>query len=149
MYSQDSDDAGYMRGDEQFHNSINNALLDPIIADSLARHPPARPSYFNQTAASTAHEQQRSGGGASGLLIPSTLRCDLTDSYKKEIPDAGARRPVRQLRMVTILIQDLRSGETDHQLAEVKIPLKDADIKEDGFWADAKELVSFSPVSVA
>lgn len=47
--------------------------------------------------------------------------------------------------MVTILIQDLRSGETDHQLAEVKIPLKDADDPQDGFWADAKELVRLFP----
>jgi hypothetical protein len=43
--------------------------------------------------------------------------------------------------MVTLLIQDLRSGIADHQLAEVKIPLKAADDAQDGFWADAKELV--------
>lgn len=42
---------------------------------------------------------------------------------------------------MTLLIQDLRSGIADHQLAEVKIPLKAADDAQDGFWADAKELV--------
>lgn len=43
-------------------------------------------------------------------------------------------------RMVTILIQDLRSGTTDHQLAEVKIALRPGDDPQDGYWADAREL---------
>lgn len=43
--------------------------------------------------------------------------------------------------MVTILIIDIRSGQQDHQLAEIKIPLKPAENPDDGFWADAKELV--------
>jgi hypothetical protein len=42
--------------------------------------------------------------------------------------------------MLTILIQDIRSGTTDHQLAEVKVPLRVADDSQDGYWADAKVL---------
>jgi len=43
--------------------------------------------------------------------------------------------------MVTLLIQDIRSGIVDHQLAEVRIPLRPTDDPLDGFWADAKLLV--------
>ncbi|KAG6903023.1 hypothetical protein C0995_007456 [Termitomyces sp. Mi166 len=35
-------------------------------------------------------------------------------------------------------IKDIRSGEIDHQLAEVKVPMKVANDPKDGFWADAK-----------
>ena len=42
--------------------------------------------------------------------------------------------------MVTLLIEDVRSGETDLQLAEIKVPLRPAEREEDGFWADAKDV---------
>lgn len=42
--------------------------------------------------------------------------------------------------MVTLLIEDVRSGVPDSQLAEVKVPLRVADDPEDGFWADAVEI---------
>lgn len=44
-------------------------------------------------------------------------------------------------RMVTILAQDIRSGEPDHLLVEVKVPIRPADNPADGYWADAKDLV--------
>ncbi|KAJ3801060.1 hypothetical protein GGU11DRAFT_771037 [Lentinula aff. detonsa] len=46
-------------------------------------------------------------------------------------------------RMVTVLITDIRSGQEDHQLTEVIIPLKDTDPEhpEYGFWANAQEVV--------
>ena len=50
-------------------------------------------------------------------------------------------QPRRPLRIVTVLIQDIRSGVTDHQLAEVKVPLKPSDNPQDGFWADARDIV--------
>lgn len=43
--------------------------------------------------------------------------------------------------MVTLLIQDIRSGVVDHQLTEIKIPLRPTADPTDGFWADAKLLV--------
>jgi hypothetical protein len=49
-------------------------------------------------------------------------------------------------RMVTILIQDVRSGTTDHQLAEVKVALRPGDNPQDGYWADARELVSLKRI---
>lgn len=44
--------------------------------------------------------------------------------------------------MITVLIHDMRSGKMDRQLAEVTIPVKMADDPQDGFWADAKDIVS-------
>lgn len=44
--------------------------------------------------------------------------------------------------MLTLLIQDVRSGTTDHQLAEVKVPLRLADEAGTAFWADAQDIVS-------
>ena len=42
--------------------------------------------------------------------------------------------------MLTLLIEDLRSGIVDSQLAEIKVPLKAAEDPEDGFWADAVDV---------
>lgn len=39
--------------------------------------------------------------------------------------------------MVTILMEDIRSGVTDHQLAEVRVPLFE---KDDCLWANAEEV---------
>ncbi|KAH6913960.1 hypothetical protein BKA70DRAFT_1259989 [Coprinopsis sp. MPI-PUGE-AT-0042] len=44
-------------------------------------------------------------------------------------------------RMVTILAEDVRSGEADHQLIEVKVPIRPAEIPEDGFWANTMDIV--------
>ena len=51
-----------------------------------------------------------------------------------------AQNVSRPLRIVTLLIEDMRSGVPDLQLAEVRVPLKVADDPEDGFWADATEI---------
>lgn len=45
-----------------------------------------------------------------------------------------------QPRMVTLLIEDYRSGVQDSQLAEITVPLKAAENPEDGFWADAVDV---------
>ncbi|KIK28014.1 hypothetical protein PISMIDRAFT_7954 [Pisolithus microcarpus 441] len=45
-----------------------------------------------------------------------------------------------QPRMVTLLIEDYRSGVQDSQLAEITVPLKAAENSEDGFWADAVDV---------
>ena len=43
---------------------------------------------------------------------------------------------------MTLLIEDIRSEPPDQQLAEVKVPLRKADDPEQGWWADAKDIVS-------
>ena len=60
-----------------------------------------------------------------------------------------AKRPGFNNRMITILIHDTRSGKVDRQLAEVTIPVKMADDPQDGFWADARDIVSVSMVSLS
>ncbi|KAH7925943.1 hypothetical protein BV22DRAFT_1064026 [Leucogyrophana mollusca] len=55
-------------------------------------------------------------------------------------PPAPAPVPQRPLRMVTLLIEDMRSGVPDSQLAEVKVPLRVLNDPADGFWADAKDI---------
>lgn len=42
---------------------------------------------------------------------------------------------------MTLLIEDVRSEPPDQQLAEVKVPLRKADDPEQGWWADAKDIV--------
>ncbi|KIJ67882.1 hypothetical protein HYDPIDRAFT_25345 [Hydnomerulius pinastri MD-312] len=70
-------------------------------------------------------------GPSVGHTISST---DPTQGLAPSVP--------RPLRMLTLLIEDMRSGVTDSQLAEVKVPLRAADDPEDGFWADAVEVCS-------
>ncbi|KAH7913927.1 hypothetical protein BJ138DRAFT_1058157 [Hygrophoropsis aurantiaca] len=56
-------------------------------------------------------------------------------------PPAPVPQPInRPLRMVTLLIEDMRSGVPDSQLAEVRVPLRVLDDPADGFWADAKNI---------
>ncbi|KAG1716641.1 hypothetical protein ID866_519 [Astraeus odoratus] len=55
-------------------------------------------------------------------------------------PRSNSPNTQRPLRMVTLLIEDLRSGIPDSQLAEIKVPLKVAEDPEDGFWADAVDV---------
>lgn len=52
-------------------------------------------------------------------------------------PSAG---PLRPLRMLTVLIEDVRSGVPDHQLAEVQVHLRPAEDPDGVFWANAKEI---------
>lgn len=47
---------------------------------------------------------------------------------------------VRPLRMLTLLIEDVRSGVPDHQLAEIKVILRPGEDPDGGFWANAKEV---------
>ncbi|EPQ57574.1 hypothetical protein GLOTRDRAFT_37710 [Gloeophyllum trabeum ATCC 11539] len=42
--------------------------------------------------------------------------------------------------MVTLLIEDLRSGHRDPQIAEVQVHLRPHDDPEHGFWANAREI---------
>ena len=45
---------------------------------------------------------------------------------------------MRTVRVLTLLIEDRRSGE--EMLAEVRVPLRPADPGDEGMWADAQEV---------
>jgi len=47
--------------------------------------------------------------------------------------------------MVTIYAQDNRTGVAENELVEVQVPVRPADNPNEGYWAEAKELVS-SPI---
>jgi len=53
-------------------------------------------------------------------------------------PASGGQ--IRPLRMLTLLIEDIRSGVPDHQLAEIKVVLRPGEDPDGGFWANAKEV---------
>lgn len=55
-----------------------------------------------------------------------------SSARKKKTP-----RPTLVLRILTLLIEDMRMNPPDNLLTEVKVPLKEAG---DGFWADAKDV---------
>ncbi|KAG5731971.1 hypothetical protein E4T56_gene18243 [Termitomyces sp. T112] len=63
-----------------------------------------------------------------------------THRHHEERVKEGKRTKKQSHLMLTLLIQDIRSGIIDHQLAEVKVPMKVANNPSDGFWADAKAL---------
>lgn len=57
------------------------------------------------------------------------------------VKETSARRLIKQCHtIVTVLIQDIRSGVIDHQLAEVRVPLEPLDDPAEGFRADARLL---------
>ncbi|KAG1890386.1 hypothetical protein F4604DRAFT_1710309 [Suillus subluteus] len=53
-------------------------------------------------------------------------------------PASGGQ--MRPLRMLTLLIEDIRSGVPDHQLAEIKVVLRPGEDPDSGFWANAEEV---------
>ncbi|KAI0081286.1 hypothetical protein K474DRAFT_1672034 [Panus rudis PR-1116 ss-1] len=55
------------------------------------------------------------------------------------IPEVPTRPPP-VLRILTVLIEDKRHPDAESQLAEVRVPLRQADDPEDGYWADAKDV---------
>ncbi|KAF4620727.1 hypothetical protein D9613_000763 [Agrocybe pediades] len=69
-----------------------------------------------------------------GRLQPQQQHKKRPDSAEEE---RKAKYPVR---MVTLLIRDVRSGTTDRQLVEVKVGLRPNQPPAVGFWADAKEI---------
>jgi hypothetical protein len=55
-------------------------------------------------------------------------------------PPPPTRPPAAQLRILTLLIEDLRREDERDQLAEIRVPLKAIDDPDGGFWADAKDV---------
>ncbi|PPQ79956.1 hypothetical protein CVT25_003028 [Psilocybe cyanescens] len=71
----------------------------------------------------------------------SSARYHNRDSGRASVQSSdSAQQSKGPLRMLTLLIQDVRSGTTDHQLAEVKVPLRLADEAGTAFWADAQDI---------
>lgn len=67
----------------------------------------------------------------SGLLLTNRI-CDPAAQKRKKAP----------LHLITLLIDDIRSGTSDLQLAEMSVPLRRSEDPVQGFWADAKDIVN-------
>ena len=72
------------------------------------------------------------------LLLPT-----LGESAPGSLFHTATKRPSIPLRLVTILIEDMRGEAPDPQLAEVRVGLRDSeDPERDGYWANAEDIVS-------
>lgn len=61
-------------------------------------------------------------------------------AQERSAATAASGGQMRPLRMLTLLIEDIRSGVPDHQLAEIKVVLRQGEDPDSGFWANAKEV---------
>jgi hypothetical protein len=60
---------------------------------------------------------------------------------QQHIPSSQPPQKGPALRILTLLIEDIRKGPGEKdQLAEVRVPLKQIEGQEDGFWADANDV---------
>lgn len=108
------------------------------------RSPPtateARRASVQTRSPSTNTREDQQERSTAGSISPTPISPPPAP-YRADPASPPGKKPTRQpLRMVTLLMQDIRSGEIDHQLAEVKVPLRPAEDPRDGYWADAKEL---------
>jgi hypothetical protein len=106
-----------------------------------------RRNYDNRSITPLQESQQPSTKNALSKSSSSDTSCEYPDyipyhQTKKFDPvQAQKKNSKAPLRIVTLLIEDIRSEPPDQQLAEVKVPLRKADDPEQGWWADAKDIV--------
>ncbi|KAG6886158.1 hypothetical protein C0993_000676 [Termitomyces sp. T159_Od127] len=105
----------------------NLILHEPGPSHGLTYHSPGQPTGAHDDVGSSTRS-----GGKPPLLT--------TYRHHEERIREGKRTQKTPLSLLTLLIQDIRSGVIDQQLAEVKVPMKIANDPKDGFWADAKIL---------
>ncbi|KAL0563876.1 hypothetical protein V5O48_018186, partial [Marasmius crinis-equi] len=104
--------------------------------DDQITHPPFQKSGRNQNSKSSQSAKKDN----------STRRAN-QQARSKQPQDQPQNDPPpkeqKYIRMVTLLITDMRSGEEDHSLVEVNVPLKQADPynPEDGFWTQAEDVI--------
>ncbi|KAF6760247.1 hypothetical protein DFP72DRAFT_805601, partial [Ephemerocybe angulata] len=91
-----------------------------------------------------------SGPSRSGRQSHSSSSPDLPTSSVPTSPNPnrghsegsnGNRKKQRNVKLVTIFAQDIRSGVVDEQLIEVMVPLRPPPDPSDGWFADAKDLI--------
>ncbi|KAF9529415.1 hypothetical protein CPB83DRAFT_812263 [Crepidotus variabilis] len=75
-------------------------------------------------------------------MTPPRERRRSSTTAKSSTSESPAHKKTNRgpLRIVTLLIEDMRGQEPDSQLAELKVPLKRSDDEDNGWWADAKDI---------
>ncbi|KAJ8696741.1 hypothetical protein PTI98_006587 [Pleurotus ostreatus] len=127
--------------------SVHHATSNPADSHRV-------PDYHNGGQSYESHQFSRSENGVRQIAGPSsaqgggymfidnTPRSEAAASQSKPYVSESElqKRANRALPVLTILIQDARSGVPDFLLAEVRVPLKRAERAEDGYWADANDI---------
>ncbi|KZT19685.1 hypothetical protein NEOLEDRAFT_1183156 [Neolentinus lepideus HHB14362 ss-1] len=102
---------------------------------------PTLPSeYTSQASPQVPSPAAASNGYGVGSPKSSALSGNAMNSPSNTERRAPAPGRPRILKLVTLLIEDLRSGVTDKQIAEVRVALRPHDEPECGFWGDAGEI---------
>ncbi len=104
-----------------------------------------RRNYDNKSVTPPQESQHPATKNSLSKSSSSDTSCEYPDTFhtiKSSDPLQAQRKNSKvPSRIVTLLIEDIRSEPPDQQLAEVKVPLRKADDLEQGWWADAKDIV--------
>ncbi|KDQ53587.1 hypothetical protein JAAARDRAFT_197391 [Jaapia argillacea MUCL 33604] len=85
--------------------------------------------------------QSEPGPGGSAAAEPNSSSSATPNPSSSTNKAASSSGSTPGLRILTLLIEDHRSREkVDPQLAEVRVPLRQADTPEDGYWANAQDV---------
>ncbi|KAG2150461.1 hypothetical protein DEU56DRAFT_780115 [Suillus clintonianus] len=111
-------------------------------ASSRQLQPPPSTMHYQHPGAHYRRDYEMNLGSRS----PSTSAVSVQEPARQtSVQERFAAPPasggqMRPLRMLTLLIEDVRSGVPDHQLAEIKVVLRPGEDTDGGFWANAKEV---------
>ncbi|KAG1777626.1 hypothetical protein EV702DRAFT_1099484 [Suillus placidus] len=112
-------------------------------ASSRQLQPPPSSMHYPRPGAHYRRDYEANLGSRS----PSTSAVSLQEpvgptfsAKERSVAPPASGGPIRPLRMLTLLIEDVRSGVPDHQLAEIKVVLRPGEDPDGGFWANAKEV---------
>ncbi|KAJ7497399.1 hypothetical protein FB451DRAFT_1211336 [Mycena latifolia] len=110
----------------------SNMALQPVLEPQEG---PSRNSYYRRD-----YEQSNAHASSShspSNYIPNNSPSPLQDPQRLQV----TKRPNIPLRLVTILIEDMRGDFQDSQLVEVRVALRDSeDTERDGYWANAEDI---------
>lgn len=115
------------------HSSTSSHQLQPPPSNT---HHPRSGAHYRRD-----HEANRGSRSRSASAVSLQEPVGSTFSaQERSVPPPASGEPMRPLRMLTLLIEDIRSGVPDHQLAEIKVVLRPGEDPDGGFWANAKEV---------
>lgn len=112
------------------HHSEHSGRQPASSSEGASPSPPRRRSKGSRRHEAPPHNQALSEHHPSRASDKST-----TETPQVIRAESTSKHPVR---MLTLLIEDLRTGES--QLAEIKVPLRPSLQPGDGFWADAQDV---------
>ncbi|KAJ7446162.1 hypothetical protein B0H11DRAFT_386957 [Mycena galericulata] len=121
----------------QGSSSVSFSMSLPTVPGPQAA--PSRPYYRRDY-------EQHDDHASSSHSVP-----EGPPSPRQELRRSQAhKRSNAPLRLVTVLIADMRGEVPDHQLVEVRVVLRDSeDVVQDGYWANAEDICKTLQASVS